>query len=140
MRHVQTQTFSLPPEIPYVSTGVCRGLVSHLTIGGVGSRADVFTYASACICGRVHVVHVYERINNASVCVHRRVHGNVLVCTSLLRCLCHLLLRSSANGGQREGRGEELAVTPVPRTSSGLIRRIWQLKLDVCTLSASSNS
>jgi len=39
-------------------------------------------------------------------------------------------------GERREGRGEELAVTPVPRTSSGPIR---QLKLDVCALSASSN-
>jgi len=34
-------------------------------------------------------------------------------------------------GECREGRGEELAVTPVPRTSSG---PIWQLKLDVCII------
>ena len=88
----------------------------------------------------VSTLSTFTNASTTHLCAFRRVHRNVLVCTSLLRCLCHLLLRSSANGGQREGRGEELAVTPVPRTSSGLIRRIWQLKLDVCTLSASSNS
>jgi len=100
------------------------------------AAADVFTDTSACIFGPVHVVHIYglvcaamcglvlvcERIHNASVCVHRRVHGNVLVCTSLLRCLRRFPL---------------LAVTSVPRTSRG---PMGQLKLDMCALSASSNS
>ena len=38
---------------------------------------------------------------------------------------------------RREGRGEQLSVTPVPRTSSGPLRRIRKLKLDACALSAS---
>jgi len=47
---------------------------------------------------------------NASMCVH----GNVLVRTSLLRCCAYNRFLSTANG--REGRGEQLTVTPVPRT------------------------
>jgi len=42
-----------------------------------------------------------------------------------------------AGGEQREGRREQLTVMPVPRTSSG---PVWQLKLNMCALSASSNS
>ena len=82
------------------------------------AAADVFTDTSACIFGPVHVVHIYglvcaamcglvlvcERIHDASVFVHRRVHGNVLVCTSLLR----FLLLSPANCG-REGMSSWLS-------------------------------
>ena len=99
------------PEILYASTGFCSGLVSRLTIGGIGSR---------CVHGRVGVdvstftdasanVHMYTQLCaeaymsvNASACVHRRVRGNILVRTSLLHCLRHFLLLSPASGG-REG-------------------------------------
>jgi len=70
---------------------------------------------------------------NASVCVH----GKVLVRMSLLHCLHMRSLPVTLPGEWREGRGEQLTVTPVPRTSS---RPIWQLKLDVCVLLASGNS
>ena len=46
----------------------------------------------------------------------------------------------SSPGERWEGKGEQLTVTPVPRTSSGPLRRMRQLKLDACTLSASCNS
>jgi len=46
----------------------------------------------------------------------------------------------SSPGERREGRGEQLSVTPVPRTSSGPLRRKLQLKLDACALSESRNS
>jgi len=46
----------------------------------------------------------------------------------------------SSPGERWEGRGEQLTVTPVPRTSSGPLRRMRQLKLDACALSASCNS
>ena len=38
IRDVRMQTFSLPPEIPPASAGVCRGPASCIAIGGVGSR------------------------------------------------------------------------------------------------------
>ena len=79
------------------------------------SAADAFTDVLVCVCGRVHIVHIYGRVCkcthvcaamcwrvNASVCVPRRVHGNVLVCTSLLCCLCRFLLLFLVNG-EREG-------------------------------------
>ena len=80
-------------------------------------RADMFTEASTlstfmymsantCTCAQ-QCVSV-----NVSVCIHR----NVLVCTSLLRCYAYNHFLSPANGGRREGRGEQLTVTPVPRT------------------------
>jgi len=86
--------------------------------------------ASACICKCVHIVHVYVHIRKRmhlcpAMC--RRVregdHGNILVCTSLLRCLCIQSIpnyspQRTAGGELREGRGEELTVTLVPRTSS----------------------
>jgi len=50
----------------------------------------------------------------------------------------HTIISSPSK--QREGRGEQLTVMPVPRTSSGPLRRMRQLKLDACTLSASCNS
>jgi len=142
MRDMQTQTFSLPPEIPYTSTGVCRGRISHLTIGGVSSRCihgrrHVFadpsvlstfmdTSANVCIYAQ-QCADTYMSVNafpNASVCIHRRpcLHISAVLSAPFsitLPCEC------------REGRGEELAVTPVPRTSSG---PIWQLKLDVCII------
>jgi len=48
----------------------------------------------------------------------------------------HTIISYYLPGEQRGGRGEQLAVTPVPRMSNP----VWQLKLDVCVLSASSNS
>jgi len=83
------------------------------------SAADAFTDTSACVCGCVHVyrcvrkrthvytamcwcIHVRERVHNASACVHRCVHGNSLIHTSLLHCLRRFLLLSPASGG-REG-------------------------------------
>ena len=62
------------------------------------------------------------------------IHGNVLVRTSLLRCLC--IQSFSLPGEWRERRGEQLTVMPVPRTLSG---PVLQLKPDVCPMSASSN-
>jgi len=49
----------------------------------------------------------------------------------------HTIISSPSE--RREGRGEQLLVTPVPRTSSGplRLRRMRQLKLDACALSAS---
>ena len=49
----------------------------------------------------------------------------------------HTIISSPSE--RREGRGEQLTVTPVPRTSSGPLHRMRQLKLDVCALSASCN-
>jgi len=54
-----------------------------------------------------------------------------------LQALLRVSVTEMHFGEWPEGRGEQLAVTPVPRTSSGPMR---QLKLDVCALSASSNS
>jgi len=86
------------------------------------ASSNVRTYAQQC-------ADVYVSVNmsaNESVCVHRHIQGNALVCTSLLCCLCRFLLFSPANGGRlmarRDGRGEDVAVTPVPRTSSGPIQ------------------
>ena len=70
---------------------------------------------------------------NASVCIH----GKVLVRTSLLHCLHIRWLPVTLPGEWREWRGEQLTVTPVPRTSSGPIR---QSKLDICMLLVSGNS
>jgi len=50
------------------------------------------------------------------------------------------LITLPASGEWRERRREQMAVTPVPRTSSGPMRHMWLLKLDVCMTSASSNS
>jgi len=60
-----------------------------------------------------------------------------LVCTSLLRCCAYNRFLCLAKGGWWEGRGEQLTITPVPRTLNG---PLLQLKLDVCLLSASCNS
>jgi len=80
------------------------------------------TYVCAAMCGRFpkRVCALTEKFSSAhlycAACAHNR-----------------FLLLSPVN----DERGEQLAVTPVPRTSSGPMR---QLKLDVCALSASSNS
>jgi len=71
---------------------------------------------------------------NMSVCVHRSVLVRPYVSA------VHTIVSNNysplwvANGG---GRGEELAVTPMHKTSSG---PMWQLKLDACVLSVSSKS
>jgi len=88
---------------------------------------DVSEYAQVreCVCVFVHV----------------RVHGFVLV-NSLLHCLCTLLFPITLLGRRRtagEGRGELLAVTQVPKTSSGPVRHA-AVEADVCVLSASSDS
>jgi len=110
MRDVQTQTFSLPPEISYASTGVCRlqrtGIPSYhrrrqqqmhsrmcrracVDMSTVtDASANIRTFAQQCADAYVSV--------NASVCIHRSVHRNVL--PSLRR----FLLLSLANG-RREG-------------------------------------
>ena len=110
MRDVQTQTFSLPPEISYASTGVCRlqrtGILSYhrrrqqqmhsrmcrracVDMSMVtDASANIRTFAQQCADTYVSV--------NASVCIHRSVHGNVL------RGLRRFLLLCLANGG-REG-------------------------------------
>ena len=118
------------------------------------SAADAFSDASACIYGRVHIVHVYGRIrtqtyahmrrrggvrecvHSTSVCIHRRIHENVLARTALLPGLS-APLPTTLPSVRWKGAREKLAVTLAPRTSSGPIR---QLKLNVCALSASSNS
>jgi len=89
-----------------------------------------FAEASVCNCKRTHV------------CVSVNVSAFTFTETFLSTHHCcgacaysHFLI--TLPGGWREGRGEQLAVTLVLRTSSGPVR---QLKLDVCTLSASSNS
>ena len=145
MRDVQTQTFSLPPEISYTSTGVCR--LQRTGIPSYHRRRQQQMHSRMCrrACGHVHVVHGYG-------CVRKHTH----VCAAMCWCVCvrericmhpqkcsrKRTARSAPfpitlPGERRKGRGQELAVTPVPRTSSGPIR---QLKLDVCALSASSNS
>ena len=101
-------------------------LASVSVVHGHGYIAHARTYMQQC-----------DDAANTSVCVHGHIRVNVLVSTSLLRCLCVRSLPITLSGEWPEGRGEQLAVTPVPRTSSGPVR---QLKLDVCALSASSNS
>jgi len=101
----------------------------------LSTSTNARTYAQQCADADVSM----NASTKVSVCIHGRVHvhGNVLVCTSLLRCLC---IQSFPNYSYQRvvgGRGEQLAITPVPRTSSGPVR---QLKLDACALSASSNS
>jgi len=104
--------------------------------------ADAFTDALVYVCTRMRVVDVYRHIRKhmhvcAAMCVRERVHRNVLVCTSLLRCCAYNRFLCLAKGGWWEGRGEQLTITPVPRTLNG---PLLQLKLDVCLLSASCNS
>jgi len=91
-------------------------------------------HVCTAVCGRGHIP---ECVRNTSVCVCRRIHGNVLVCMSLLCCLRIRSFRITLPGERLEGRGEQLAVTLVPRTSS---EPMWQLKLDLYIPSASSNS
>ena len=55
----------------------------------VDASTNIRTYAQQCADAYVSV--------NTSVWVHRCVHGNVLVCTSLLHCLRRFLLLSPAN-------------------------------------------
>ena len=137
------QTFSLPPEIPSSSAGVCGGSVSSRTFGRIGSWKHNDLQVSALSMVTDTSAHACTYMQqcadaaNTSVCVHGHIRANVLVSTSLLRCLCVRSLPITLSGEWPEGRGEQLAVTPVPRTSSGPMR---QLKLDVCALSASSNS
>jgi len=71
---------------------------------------------------------------NASVCVNGRVHGNVLVHSPLLRCLRIQLFPnySPRRTAGRKGRAADC--------HTGAQNVKWQLKLDVCALSASSNS
>ena len=107
-----------PPRTLSISVQTCSQKRPHCPF--------MYVSANTCTCAQ-QCVSV-----NASVCIHR----NVLVCTSLLRCCAYNHFLSPANGGWREGRGEQLTVTPVPRTLSG---PVLQLKLDVCALSASSN-
>ena len=51
--------------------------------------------------------------------------------------ICYYFPRRTAGAEWWKGTEEQLTVTLVPRMSS---RPIWQLKLDVCTLSVSNNS
>ena len=89
------------------------------------------THVCAAMCGRGRV---RER-----VCLHSRSRKrscpHITAAVPVQCAYSHFLI--TLPGGLREGRGEQLAVTLVLRTSSGPVR---QLKLDVCTLSASSNS
>jgi len=132
-------TFLLPPEILYMSTGVCRGPISCLTIVGVGSkcvhgriamRLWMHPQTYACMHSKVLTSMCPQR-----VCVSSQTHSRKIPCLHISAALS-APFPITLPGERREGRGEELAVTPVPRTSSGPIR---QLKLDVCVLSASSN-
>ena len=44
--------------------------------------ADAFTDASACVCGCVYVVHVYERVRKRThVCAAMCVRERVCVCS-----------------------------------------------------------
>ena len=113
------------------------------------AAADVFTDTSACIFGPVHVVHIYGLVCAAMcgpVLVCERIHKRVCVRSQTRSRKCPCLHISAAlpapfpitlPGELREGREEQLAVTSVPRTSRG---PMGQLKLDMCALSASSNS
>ena len=65
------------------------------------------------------------KLADGRVGVLGRIYGIVLVRTSLLRCLCIQSFPLPAGG-----KGEQLTVTPVPRTSSGPLRRMRQLKLE----------
>ena len=94
------------------------------------------TFMDASARKRTHIcAGVRECVHSTSVCIHRRIHENVLARTALLPGLS-APLPITLPSVRRKGAGEKLAVTLVPRTSSGPIR---QLKLNVCALSASSN-
>jgi len=104
-----------------------RRAVAHASTSSTSTdvSANARTYAQQCP----------DADASANACVY--VLRNVLVRTFLLRCLCMPSFSITLLGERREGRGEQLAVTSVPRTSSGPMRH---LKLDVCALSASSSS
>ena len=74
------------------------------------------------MCGRFH-----EDVRQRS-----QAQSRPLVQSSLLRCLCIQSFSITHPGERREGMGEQLAVTAVPRTSSWPIR---QLKLCLCAVS-----
>ena len=107
---------------------------------------DAFMDALACVCRHVRVIT--DASSNART---TRMHSNVLMPRTHLCAFTETFLSThlyctacaynrfliTLPGKRREGRGEQLAVTPVPRTSSGPVR---QLKLDVCMLLVSSNS
>jgi len=99
---------------------------------------DAFMDASACVCRHVRVIT--DASSNACT---TRMHRNVLMPRTHLCAFTETFLSTrlyctacaynrfliTLPGKWLEGRGEQLAVTPVPRTSSGPVR---QLKLDVC--------
>ena len=103
---VWTQAFLLPAEIPYASTGGSRCVHGHVSMHfrtrprcpHLWTRMRINVRTRTCLW--THSQRV--------VCVHRRVHGNVLVCTSLLRCLRRFPLLSPANCG-REGKSSWLS-------------------------------
>jgi len=95
-------------------------------------RTHPQTHACMCISVRMSA--------KVSVCVHGRVEGNVFIRMSAalpVHTIAYNRFLITLPGERREGREEQLAVTPVPRTLRG---PVWQLKLDACALSASSNS
>jgi len=135
VRAVWTQTFSLPPEIPYASTGICRGPVSCLTIGIIGSRC-VHRRVGVCLWTCPHLwtglqtyAHMHSNVlTRERFCVCSQTRSRKRPCLHISAVLS-VPFPITLPGERWEGRGEELTVTRVPRTSSG---PIWQWKLDVC--------
>jgi len=89
-------------------------------------RTHPQTHACMCISVRMSA--------KVSVCVHGRVQGNVFIRMSAalpVHTIAYNRFLITLPGERREGREEQLAVTPVPRTLRG---PVWQLKLDACAL------
>ena len=78
------------------------------------------------------------KLADGRVCVHSRTHLRDRSRPHISAALpVHTIISSP---GGKEGDSSWLSVTPVPRTSSGPLRRMRQLKLHACVLSASCNS
>jgi len=130
---VWTQTFLLPAEIPYTSTGGSRCVHGHVSMH--------FRTRPRC-------PHLWTRMrsnvrtrtclwtHSQRVCVRSQTRSRKCPCLHISAAL-PVPFPITLPGELREGREEQLAVTSVPRTSRG---PVGQLKLDMCALSASSNS
>ena len=101
--------------LPYVHNDAkVHNFIQLFLTANICMRSNVRTFPWTRLCAltdKFSSTHLY-----CAACAHNR-----------------FLLLSPVN----DERGEQLAVTPVPRTSSGPMQ---QLKLNVCALSASSNS
>ena len=122
-RDVQMQTFSLSPEIPFASGDRYPVLPSAaavdlqlsttnrkvaFAVDAEYKLADMFADVSACICGRVRVVHVHGRVRK---CIHSNVRPRTHLCAfmetfSSARLCCaavHTIISSPRRTAGREG-------------------------------------